>query len=1118
MTAATEEPDGDFVVEGNTQWFRIDNYDQLDPFLMTVVTSDDQWMYVSSSGALAAGRRSPEQSLFPYETDDRLHRAGGSTGPFTLIRTQGVLWEPFATATPLGVVRRSVAKSVAGDRLRFSEHHPELGLTFSYTWTTAGEFGIVRSCEITTDPGRPPTSVEVLDGLVNILPAGVELASQQMTSTLVDAYRRSELDAGSGLALFTLEALVADKADPAEALSATTIWNFGLDDHNVALSEDQIQAFRSGGTLEPEHLAIGRKGAYLMSAAFSVTSDAPTQWGLVADVGQDHVDIAQLRPRLGSAELLTDVETAIEDSHRSLLEIVAAADGLQETSDQRATVHHFANVLFNCMRGGSFTTDHRVEVAHVDRFIAGRNHSAHSRFGPIADSLEPAVEITILRSAVKADVDLSRLVNEYLPLTFSRRHGDPSRPWNRFEISTRTADGDWAVGYEGNWRDIFQNWDALMHSFPDYFESAIAKFLNASTVDGNNPYRITDEGIDWEVPEDGSWGNFGYWGDHQIVYLHRLLHSAQRFHPDLLPSQLGRCNFSYGDVPYRIRPYTDLVQDPKNTIDFDAEAHDHIENRVRKIGADGRLVVDGERIQHASLAEKLFVPALSKLSNLVAGAGIWMNTQRPEWNDANNALVGSGVSTVTAFHLHEYLGGLDGLLAQAPASDVPIGALVAGWLRNLETEFEAHAHITEPDAITPGARRSLLDGIGTAFSEYRSEAYRTGPGPTEAVSVADLRRFIATVRPHLGAIIAAAARGDGLFHSYCLVDLSKPAVAEVEPLYEMLEGQVAALGLSGLEADRAVELVEALYNSELYRADQQSFVLYPNHRPVPFMEKNRVPAAAVGPAVTAAIDSSSDLIRRDADGVIRFASRLQSARHLAAELGDFSSTEREEILAAYEATFDHHSFTGRSQTMYKYEGLGSIYWHMVSKLLFALQEKTASAAAVGVPAETISVLADQYRRVRRGLGFMKPVSEQGTFPTDPHSHTPAHLGAQQPGMTGQVKEGVLIRWGELGVHVADGCVSFKPMFLDLDEFLNESRPWGAIDGTLDPGSLGFTYCGVPVVYTLGNAPSCTAVWSDGTETHAETGFDRRTSAALFSRTGQIVRINVEIDRDGLNSG
>ena len=32
-----------------------------------------------------------------------------------------------------------------------------------------------------------------------------------------------------------------------------------------------------------------------------------------------------------------------------------------------------------------------------------------------------------------------------------------------------------------------------------------------------------------------------------------------------------------------------------------------------------------------------------------------MNTQRPEWNDANNALVGYGLSMVTLAHLRRYL-------------------------------------------------------------------------------------------------------------------------------------------------------------------------------------------------------------------------------------------------------------------------------------------------------------------------------------------------------------------------------------------------------------------------------------------------------------------------------
>ena len=61
--------------------------------------------------------------------------------------------------------------------------------------------------------------------------------------------------------------------------------------------------------------------------------------------------------------------------------------------------------------------------------------------------------------------DFKRLCTEYLPLKFSRRHGDPSRPWNKFSINTRSEeDGSKVLDYEGNWRDIFQNWEALAHS------------------------------------------------------------------------------------------------------------------------------------------------------------------------------------------------------------------------------------------------------------------------------------------------------------------------------------------------------------------------------------------------------------------------------------------------------------------------------------------------------------------------------------------------------------------------------------------------------------------------------------------------------------------------------
>lgn len=46
---------------------------------------------------------------------------------------------------------------------------------------------------------------------------------------------------------------------------------------------------------------------------------------------------------------------------------------------------------------------------------------------------------------------------------------------------------------------------------------------------------------------------------------------------------------------------------------------------------------------------------LVRLTHFIPGGGIWMNTQRPEWNDANNALVGYGVSVVTLAYLRRLL-------------------------------------------------------------------------------------------------------------------------------------------------------------------------------------------------------------------------------------------------------------------------------------------------------------------------------------------------------------------------------------------------------------------------------------------------------------------------------
>jgi hypothetical protein len=184
--------------------------------------------------------------------------------------------------------------------------------------------------------------------------------------------------------------------------------------------------------------------------------------------------------------------------------------------------------------------------------------------------------------------------------------------------------------------------------------------------------------------------------------------------------------------------------------------------------------------------------------------------------------------------------------------------------------------------------------------------------------------------------------------------------------------------------------------------------------------------------------------------------------------------------------------------MYGYEGIGSIYWHMVSKLLLAVQETYWSAIDGGAPDDVVGRLADAYRRVRDGLGFRKGPSEFGAFPTDCYSHTPTHAGAQQPGMTGQVKEEILTRFGELGVRITGGCVSLTPGLVDLSEII----PAG--DGA-EPAS--FTMCGVPMTVGYGNADATIVHRLDGTtEQRATLTLTVAESQEVFARTEQIVRV------------
>ena len=1138
--------DGGFLDFAGERYYVIRNVDKIAPFFISLVSDSDHWLFVSSTGGLTAGRVSPDTALLPYVTVDKIHESSSHSGCKTIIRVTSRegdrQWEPFNREHDrLYGLSRQLYKNVIGNKLCFEEINHDLKLRFRYTWAFSDQYGFVRQCEL-RNMGDSHVLVDMVDGLQNILPAGTPRFTQTNSSNLVDAYKWAELDEQTGLALFTLNSGITDRAEPCESLTANTVFCLGLDATKVLLSSGQLENFSSGQSLQQEHLKRGIRGAYLVNSKFELGPQKSQHWQLIANIEQSQCEVVDLSHQLlEPGRVASDLSVSIDSGSEALVRIMAAADGLQETAEEIVSAHHYANVLFNVLRGGIFDNQYIISRRDFKDTVETFNVKVYERHRQMLHALPEYLHLAQLLEIVEQqnDPQLFRLTREYLPITFGRRHGDPSRPWNQFSIKLKDTKGNRLLSYQGNWRDIFQNWEALAFSFPQYIENMVSKFLNASTMDGYNPYRITKQGIDWEVEDaDDPWSYIGYWGDHQIIYALKLLELSRRFHPQQLTRLLRRSVFCYANVPYRIKPFAEILKNAKSTVVYDNELAEEIERRVARIGSDGKLLLDNNReVYQVNLLEKLLVPLLSKLGNFVVDGGIWMNTQRPEWNDANNALVGQGLSMVTLYYLRRYVSFLQQLLVEE-TEVILLSRNVNQWL--LETSAaltRMRSHLSTCD-MSSDLRYRALEELGLASSRYRERLY-SGQIANGKVSqkVGAVRSMLDDTLAAIDHSIAANQRWDGLYHSYNLLDLKSGCLA-IDTLYPMLEGQVAALSSGAIAPDQAVSLIASLFDSEFFRTDQNTFMLYPDRKLPGFLAKNRVDHDQVLaiPVLTHMLAQGDErIIMRDRAGCFRFNSGLTNIgdlhQRLALTVQDYGKDLGDSIpsiLTLYESVFNHKSFTGRSGGMFGFEGLGSIYWHMVSKLLLAVQENFFLAKAQGFDENICGQLGQLYYRVRAGIGFNKTPAEYGAFPTDPYSHTPKHAGAQQPGMTGQVKEEVLTRFGELGVRVVGGAVQFEPDLLRSCEFIEQPQCFRYLDVagcwqeiTVPSAGMAFTWCQVPIVYRLDDAvaPSLSLLFGDGNKTSRRNlALCVEESEEVFMRTGAISQITLVVTSDMLFCG
>ena len=390
-------------------------------------------------------------------------------------------------------------------------------------------------------------------------------------------------------------------------------------------------------------------------------------------------------------------------------------------------------------------------------------------------------------------------------------------------------------------------------------------------------------------------------------------------------------------------------------------------------------------------------------------------------------------------------------------------------------------------------------------------------------------KFISVTELYIDHTIKANKRSDNLYHAYNLMTVENRDEVSISYLPVMLEGQVAVISSGYLSAEETLSVLDAMRKSALYRRDQNSYMLYPNKNLPGFLQKNTIPKEEVEKSKllkSLLADNNVRVIQQDIKGGYHFNGNFKNAGDLKVALKALSQTkyaslavsEENQLLQLFELVFNHKAFTGRSGTFFGYEGLGSIYWHMVSKLHLAVMEACNNAYESKVSSDVFAKLVDHFYEIGKGIGLHKSPELYGAFPTDPYSHTPAHRGAQQPGMTGQVKEDILVRFGELGLKVTDGCLNFNPHLLNKSEFKNGSSTFNFVEVNqhkeslmMPDNALSFTYCQVPIIYKISDHESVKITFSDEKSVVSDGLYlQKNTCESLFERTGEIRQIEVHL--------
>ena len=613
--------------------FKLNNYQKHKPFSsflsgISGLKGIPLWAFYVNRGQLIAsfGIRNKNGAIMEFFPANGAYHYVSKIGFRTFIKVNQKVYECFNEKDD------DQTLEVYEDQVTITQYIKEENISIKVTYFTLPNekiAALIRKVEI-INHDKHKKDVEIVDGLAQILPTGIDYGGYKAVSNLLQSWMETKLN--DDYVFYTLRGSTGDEAEVSE------------------ISEGNFM--HSVSSVKPTYI-------YDYKSLFLEDTSLETPYALINGNLLDQIQTSVNQVPAAMAHYNFNLEDKVE---------FVSMFGYSETEEKLQSFVKKTSL--------KYFLDKEEENKSIHESIT-QTIETKTNF-PIYDAyLKQCYLDNVLRGGLPLQIEALNQDATYY--TFSRKHGDLERDYNFFNLEPAY----YSQG-NGNFRDVLQNRRNDLMFFPEIKAFNVLMFASFIQDDGYNPLSI--EGIEFEyqgskekltkslvkflekpytpgkllmMVEDlnldeslfktilkdskviykASFGE-GYWEDH-FTYLLDLVEGYEAIYPDEIESLLFKQKVSIYQSNAYVNPRDQKYVLTKN-------------NTIRQFGAVRHIQDIEPWLKDKN--QEVEIPVISKLATLILnkyahldpyGIGLSYEGNKPGWNDACNGipgLFGSGVS------------------------------------------------------------------------------------------------------------------------------------------------------------------------------------------------------------------------------------------------------------------------------------------------------------------------------------------------------------------------------------------------------------------------------------------------------------------------------------------